>query len=498
MKSNVLLCCLSPLLVASCSSNKGKTPLAKEKKQPNVLFICIDDLRTELGCYGFSQAKTPHLDGLAAEGSLFFHQYASVPTSGASRASMLTGRLPRDTKDVSNDAAEFRLTYKPEGKVPETFVHQLKRNGYYTVGIGKISHSADGYVYPYTKPKSDQLELPYSWNEMLFNAGKWGTGWNAFFAYANGSNRQSMNRQVKPYECADVPDEGYPDGLTAQMAVSKLDELAKKDQPFCLAVGFFKPHLPFNSPKKYWDMYDEDTISISPVPFIPTNVNKASLQNSGEFNGYKLGDENATLDKPVSEAYARKLRHAYMSCISYTDAQVGKVLTKLKALGLADNTIIVVWGDHGWHLGDMNVWGKHTIMETAVNSTFIMRVPGKKAGIKNKRIVSAVDIYPTLMELCNIKTPYTLDGKSFVSLLDHPNDPTWKDKAYSYFRNGISLRTKDYRYTYYYRQQQPVEELFQYKQDRFERENIATEHPAIVKQLRPLWKKGDTGLYTKK
>ena len=161
----------------------------KQRKRPNVLFICIDDLRRELGVYG-SEVITPNIDGLAAEGSLFLHHYAQVPTSGASRACMLTGCLPKNKNDLSNEACKIRLSSKAEGDEPETLFHQLKRNGYYTVGIGKISHYADGYLYGYSKPVSQKLELPYSWSEMLFDAGKWGTGWNAFFGYSDGSNRQ--------------------------------------------------------------------------------------------------------------------------------------------------------------------------------------------------------------------------------------------------------------------------------------------------------------------
>ena len=209
---------------------------------------------------------------------------------------------------------------------------------------------------------------------------QWETGWNAFFAYADGSNRQSRNRQVKPYEMGNVDDMGYPDGYTAQLAINKLDELAERKKPFFLAVGFFKPHLPFNAPKEYWDLYNENELPLSPTPFVPENVNKASLHNSGEFNGYRLGDEAASLERPVSDNYARKLRHAYYACISYLDAQVGKLLDELDKLNLTNNTIVILWGDHGWHLGDQLVWGKHTIFERALKSAFIIRAPGQQSG----------------------------------------------------------------------------------------------------------------------
>src|SRR5690606_23317684 len=360
----------------------GQTPVSSLER-PNVLFIAIDDLRAELGCYGNEVIQSPHLDGLAARGVAFRNQFVTVPTCGASRYSLLTGKLPRSRRELSNSIFEARRAAAARAKQkagaenqPESFIEQFRRNGYYTVGIGKISHSADGYIYGYTNPKGTELELPHSWDEMLMDAGKWGTGWNAFFAYADGSNRNDLKNQVKPYEKAEVNDEGYPDGLTAALAVGKLRELADRDQPFFLGVGFFKPHLPFNAPAKYWDIYDESDIPITPSPDLPEKVHRASLHPSDEFNRYLLGEEKASLDKPVSDAYARKVRHAYYASVSYTDAQVGKVLAELERLGLDKNTIVVVWGDHGWHLGDHRVWGKHTIFDWALRSAFIVRAPG--------------------------------------------------------------------------------------------------------------------------
>jgi arylsulfatase A-like enzyme len=472
-------------LLPACEDNE---------KKPNVLFICVDDLRRDLGCYG-SVVKSPHIDKLAENGSLFYRHYALVPTSGASRAGMLTGMFPRDKADLSNEACRTRLSGRPETEQPETMFHHLKRNGYHTVGIGKISHYADGLLYGYTDPTGTSYELPHSWDEILFDAGQWRTGWNAFFGYADGTNRQSRNKQVKPYECADVADEGYPDGITAGLAVKKLKELSTKDEPFCLVVGFFKPHLPFTAPEKYWDLYDEDSIPLSPVPFIPENCHPVALHESAEFNGYQSGEEKASLEKPLSDAYARKLRHAYYACISYVDAQIGTVLDALEESGQADNTIVILWGDHGWHLGDHSVWGKHTLFDPSLGSAFIVSAPGRKKGIKNNRIVSSVDIYPTLMDLCGVAVPDGTDGKSFVSLLDSPDDENWEDVAYSYFRNGISMRTPQYRMSKYFTSGEKVTELYEYKRDFFEYKNIADEKPEVVHELESLWEKGNTLRY---
>ena len=192
----------------------------------------------------------------------------------------------------------------------------------------------------------------------------------------------------------------------------------------------------------------------------------------------------------VSDEYARKLRHAYFACVSYMDAQVGKVLDALEASGKMDNTIIILWGDHGWHLGDLRVWGKHTLHETSLSSALVIKAPQCKPGIKNNRIVSSIDIYPTLMELCKISLPKGLDGHSFATLLNNPDNPKWTEAAYSYYRNCITLRTPEYRLTRYNKKGETITELYQYGPDRIERKNIAQENPHIVKKLLPLWEKG--------
>ncbi|WP_225975152.1 sulfatase-like hydrolase/transferase [Anseongella ginsenosidimutans] len=329
-------------LVSCCfpASSYGQ----QQKSRPNILFIAVDDLRPDLGCYGNDLIHSPNLDLLASRAVVFRNQFVTVPTCGPSRFSLLTGRLPRSQQDLSNAIFEIRREDSADTVRPESMVEQFRRNGYYTVGIGKISHSPDGYIYGYTEPKGNELELPASWDEMLLDAGKWGTGWNAFFGYADGSNRNDRKKQVKPYEKGAVNDLGYPDGLTASLAIEKLQELAGKKQPFFLGIGFFKPHLPFNAPQKYWDLYEEANIPLTPSPGIPENVNMESLHGSAEFNQYQLGEERASLSQPLSDGYARKLKHAYFASVSYVDAQIGRVLDRLHELDLDKNTIIVVWG----------------------------------------------------------------------------------------------------------------------------------------------------------
>jgi len=467
--------------------------------RPNVLFIMVDDLRVnDLSGYGGHAMITPNIDALASQACLFTKQFVTVPTCGASRCSILTGMRPRKFIELDNGAIAGTISKQAKTAMPETFIDNLRRNGYYTVGIGKISHSPDGYEYPYTAPRSNQLELPYSWDEMLFNPGKWQTGWNAFFGYANGTNRNTLKSQVKPYESADGNDDVYPDGLSADIAVKKLRELANKNQPFFLSVGFIKPHLPFNSPKKYWDLYNESKIALTPSPGIPANINKKSLHQSNEFNSYRLGDEKASLQKPVSDDYARKLKHAYFAAASYTDALIGKVLGELKQLKLEKNTIIILWSDHGWHLGDDLVWGKHTLFDWALRSVLLVKTPEMYKGSTCNKIISSVDIYPSLMELCGIQMPHTTDGISFVKLLKTPTKRDWKNLAFSYFNNGISVRTTQYRLTKYFRKEEPTVELYDHTRDPYENNNIANTNPELVEKLMKLLEKGDNGVYDKK
>lgn len=517
MKNIFTLCSLT-LLALSCQ---------KPEQKPNLLFIAVDDLRPELNCYGADYIQSPNLDQLASEGYLFTNHYVSVPTCGASRFSLLTGNYPVSTVQAGNEACHREISGKPETERPESWVHQLRRNGYYTIGIGKISHYVDGLLYGYTDSVGTEWELPHSWDEMLFDPGKWGTGWNAFFGYADGENRQSLNRQVKPYESAPVEDTGYPDGLTTQLAIKKLQALAVRSKrapdsrdssraivtpalsrglpentPFLLAIGYFKPHLPFNSPQKYWDLYNEDSIPLSPIPFIPEGISKASLHGSGEFNGYQLGDEKASLNGPVSDEYARKLRHAYAACVSYIDAQIGMVLDELERLGLDENTNVIIWGDHGWHLGDQLVWGKHTIFDWATRSTLLILpktqdLRPKTQDLRHKidAIVGTVDLYPTIMELCGVEMPYAGDGESLIPLMENPEMSTWEGAKFSYFRRGISLRTDRYRLTKYFREQEPTIELYDHFEDPYESRNVAELYPEIVDSLMVIWEKGNNGIY---
>ena len=475
----------------------GCSPVEKNKSKqtPNILFIAVDDLRPELGIYGNTTVKTPNIDRLAKSGSYFKRHYVHVPTCGASRYSLMTGLRPKKPVHLRNDVFYKETANRPEKKRAESFVHHLRRNGYTTVGIGKLGHSVDGKVYKYEEQPSETMEMPHSWDRFVFNSGKWKTGWNAFFGYANGKNRQSLKNQVKPYESADVSDEGYPDGLILASALNELKELKKQRKPFFLGVGFFKPHLPFNAPKKYWDLYDRTKIPIAPDPFIPQGVNPLSVGGMGEFNSYKLTDEKPNLKQAISEDYARKLIHGYYASISYVDALIGKLIHGLESMGLSKNTMIVLWGDHGWHLGNDLKWGKHSLFERSLRSALIIKLPNN-GNIQNEitEVVETVDIYPTLLEFSGVSPPYELEGESLLGLIK-AKDSVWKNRAFGYFNNGISLRTDRYRLTKFFRTEKPDVELFDHLMDPEENKNIAASNEEIVNLLLPVLKKNTPRFY---
>lgn len=456
-------------LVACANKPAEKTPTEK----PNILFICIDDLRAQLGAYGHDYMITPNLDKLAGESRLFNRHFVQVPTSGPSRCCMLTGQNVKEIAHIKHHHLRETLAGTPEPEHPETFVHYLKQNGYYTLGMGKVSHSDIG-----CKGK----EIPHSWNEFVLDPNSPWKNVGLLHAYGNGEGREKGN--PKPaYQNLDVEDEGYPDGRMANMATAQLERLAKKKQPFFMAVGFYKPHLPFCAPKKYWDMYDHDKIALSPNPDLPEGVSPVFLHDSKEFFEQYSHPEYGAAGKRLSDEYARKVIHANYAAITYTDAQVGKVMRKLKELGLDKNTIVVVWGDHGWHLGDHTIWGKHSTFERALNSTLMVKTPDmKQKGVPTDGLVASVDIYPTLCDLVGLPAPSGLDGQSFTQLLDNPSNKG-KDAVMSYWRNILSMRTDEYRMAVFNNGQKQEVMLFDHDTDPNETKNIAKDNPIVVEHL---------------
>jgi len=368
---------------------------------------------------------------------------------------------------------------REEPEVPESFAHLFRRNGYYTAAIGKISHTPDGKLYSYEGEGDGAPEMPFSWDEATGPVGKWKTGWNAFFGYSDGSNRNMERGAYPAFERAAVPDTSLPDGVIAMDAVQKLREI--KDNPFFLAVGFFKPHLPFTAPEKYWALYDDLEMNLSPNPEHPEGVRDVSLHRSSEmFNNYGPHASVGGVGVRIDDAHAHTLRQAYYASVSYVDAQVGKVLDELDALGLSDNTIVVVWGDHGWHLGDHTIWGKHTTFERSLKSVLMIRVPGmKQPGVPAEGIVESLDIYPTLAELAGLQAPEDLTGASLVPLLEDPSH-AGKNTAYGYWRGRRTLRTDRYRITEH---EDGAVELFDHENDPYETSNVAEDEAEVVQEL---------------
>ena len=472
--------------VAAALSPLGRAVAGEgAKARPNVLFIAVDDLRPELGCYGSRHIRTPNIDKLAKSARLFKRHYIQSAVCGPSRCSLLTGR-----RLWSWDCWKSARKLKTEPSAAVSFPHLFRRGGYRTVCIGKISHLPGGV----TDPAQKRHEVPFSWDLSYAPIGKWKDPWGAFFCYADGSVREygyGRNKTDTPaFECADVADEGYADGLNAREAIKQLGDLKSRGKPFLLAVGFYKPHLPHNAPKKYWDMYDPDKIPLAPNRQPPRNVDAdISLHPSFELTGHYAWPGGKG---KITDAQARNQRHAYFACVSYMDAQVGKVLGELKRLGLDRNTIVVLWGDHGWHLGEHGIFGKQTNFEIAARSPLIVRMPDMpRAGKSTDALAETVDIYPTLAELCGLKPPADLPGVSLKPLLDDPAR-RGKDGAFSFFGRGRyfgrTLRTDRYRIVEWSdrRKKLPAKiELYDHRTDPGENTNIAgnAENKKLVQKL---------------
>ncbi len=503
---------LQSAAVGACAvSMAAGASRATAKRTRNVLFICVDDLRPQLPCYGKDFMVTPNLDRLAAESLVFDKHFVQAPTCGASRCSLLTGMRPQTIQALTNSA--FDAMPREDMGRPNSLPDLFRRNGYTTVSVGKVTHSPNGRRCPkpsrkvdaagnmiYDGPADRESELPLAWDRVYAPTGEWGDPWSAFFGYAGGKTRNYGEEKTPACEAANVPDTGYPDGLIAEAAIQELNAL--QHNPFFLAVGFYKPHLPFCSPRKYWDLYDRASLPLPEHRDPPKNVDlKLSLNRNSELvNNY------AALNSPeeATEAETRLLRHGYFACVSYVDALIGKVLGELDRLDLRENTAVVVWGDHGFHLGDLYVWGKHTTFDFSLRSPLIMSLPGIAGqGSHIPAVVESLDIYPTLAEYCGLTPPAGLDGASLLPCLE---DGAYHDKkgAYGYWKRGeykaITLRTPEYRIVEWTDAAGAVVqvELYDHKNDPGETVNIADAHPGVkanlLQQLRD--DHADNSLYT--
>lgn len=462
--------------------------IAAEKKPLNVLFIPVDDLKPTIGCFGDSIAKTPNIDRIAAKGTVFLRAYCQQAVCSPTRSSLLTGRRPDSTK-VYDLVTHFRTALPDVVTLPQHF----KNNGYYVRGVGKVYHS--GYDDPksWSAPWENTTGKAYGPEELediakrLAEAKKKGV---------DTSKRQNQVRG-RPASAPDVPDDFLNDGATAARGLELLREAKAKNQPFFLSVGFLKPHLPFVAPKKYWDLYDASKFHVFPSDTKPP---QGSPEYAAQFGGELRTYNTMPKSGPIPQDEARKLVHGYYAAVSYMDAQVGRLLDELDKLGLAENTVVILWGDHGWHLGDHGIWCKHTNYEQATRAAMLMSAPGQKApGKKCDALVEYADIYPTLAEVCGLPKPDGVEGHSFAPLLDDPAK-SWKVAAFSQYPRakgkdpvmGYAVRTDRYRYVEWKKKDGSVDavELYDMQTDPGELVNIAAKpeskdvlarHAAILK-----------------
>ncbi|MBR9804052.1 sulfatase [bacterium] len=440
-----------------------------EAASPNVLFIAVDDLRVELNCYGQKHVLSPNIDKLASEGTLFERAYCQQTVCNPSRASLLTGLRP-DTLRVWDLPTHFRMNRPDTVTLPQLF----KSSGYHAQCVGKIFHN---WVQEDWKGDEASWSVP------------------SVLHYANhyhdtpkidGPLPPSSASGENGIECRDVPDNAYYDGRVAEVAIDALDEISREEKPFFLAVGFWKPHTPFNAPKKYWDLYDRDEIPVPEHVTPPTDVPEVALTSSR----YK--------DGPDTE-YLRELHHGHLAAIAYLDAQVGKVLAKLDETGLRDNTIVVFWSDHGLHLGEHGLTRKTTAFELDAGVPMIIATPEHTAGQRTDALVELLDLYPTLADLCGLDAPEDLEGVSLRPVLENPKADV-KEVALTqtprpnYLKGklpelmGYSIRTDRYRYTEWRDFQSgeaQARELYDHQTDPLEMTNLAghDEHAKLIKKL---------------
>lgn len=474
-------------------SGKAGSPPTVSLSNPNVLFIAIDDLRPELGCYGDKHIISPNIDSLAKSGIRFDRAYCQQAICGPSRASIMTGLRPDSTR-VHGNHIHFRDHYPDIITLPQHF----KNNGYHTRAMGKIYHG----VFPKgsSRTVADTFGDAPSWSIPAFRPGP------RYYYTEEGINaaKEVFRKIYQPKdpgpddwtrklvfgpatEAPDIDDSVLYDGQVADRAVASIAELSRNPaQPFILAVGFIKPHSPYIAPKKYWDLYDPRKIGIAGQIDFPEDVPRIALHGSGELRRYT----DQVKSGPIPDDQQRRVKHAYYACISYIDAQVGRVLQALDEHNLSDNTIVVLWGDHGYHLGEQNLWGKTTNFELDTRVPLIIRAPGRAGnGANSKALVELVDLYPTLADLCNLPVSPMLEGSSLAPLLDDPGR-RWKSAAFSQYTRGktrgYSLRTDTHRYTEWRKEGKVTDrELYKYEDSSYpiEPENLAAREKGFAGEL---------------
>lgn len=432
--------------------------------KPNILFICVDDLRPELKSFGADYIHSPHIDALAERGRAFTRHYVQAPTCGASRYALLTG-----TYGPAGNGALFQRSKNI--KYP-SLPGYLRENGYTTVSVGKVSHHPGGRGGPEWNDAA-QPEMPNSWDRHLLPSEKWQhpRGW--MHGLANGEIRKNA-KDMDLFQAFDGPDESYPDGPAVNETLKQLDQLAADKKPFFLATGILRPHLPFGAPAKYLEHYKD--AKLPPIPHPEKPEGKTTWHGSGEFMKYNRWGKDPRKDRE----FATEVRRHYAACVTYADAQVGKIIQQLNDLGLAKNTIIILWGDHGWHLGEHAIWGKHALFEESLRSPLIVISPEvKKPGTISKAVAETIDLFPTLCDLTGLKKPGYLDGDSLLPQLKDAGAPS-DNAAISYSNRARTLRTATHRLIAH---KDGHLELYDHTTPEGETKNLAKEEPGLAKKL---------------
>ncbi|QDU89574.1 Choline-sulfatase [Pirellulimonas nuda] len=443
-------------------------------RRPNVLLICVDDLRPELGCYGVDYIHSPNIDRLAARGRVFHRHYVQAPTCGASRAALLTGRYGGRTNSALFERAA-RSAEEP-GSVSPSMPAWFRKHGYTTVAVGKVSHHPGGKGGDRWNDPS-KSEMPDAWDACVAPSGPWKDprGWMHGLAHGEirGEAKPGGGVEMDVMQSVEGPDSIYPDGIAIDEALARLERLATDEQPFFLAVGVLRPHLPFGAPAEYLARYADVELPATPHPSKPPG--RTTWHRSGEFMQYDRDGRDPNTDAQFAVA----VRKHYAACVSYADAQVGRLLDALERTGSADETLIVLWGDHGWHLGEHAIWGKHALFEESLRSPLIVAYPGlPRPGESTDAIVESIDLFPTLCELARLPMPGFVHGASLTPILEDPTSAG--SPAVSYSPNAETIRTNRRRLVLHH---DGYCELYDHTTPEGETKNVAEERAGVVRRL---------------
>lgn len=453
-------------------------------ERPNVLMVLVDDLKPALGCYGDATAKTPNIDALASRGMRFDLAFCNQSVCAPSRFNLMLG-----ARSTSTGLYGLGNRLRDALPVAVTLPQYFAKHGYRTESLGKvfhIGHGNEGDPISFSVPHFHEKVIEYLVPEST--EGGQLTREEAYFTNQKLGNIRALPRGAA-YESPEVKDEAYADGRVANEAIKRLESAAEKDAPFFITVGFARPHLPFSAPKKYWDLYDPAKLPLPSYEEVPEGSPRCAKKRGGEISNY--APVPVKRDVVFTPELKRNLIHGYYASVSYADAQIGKVMGALDRLKLKENTLIVLWGDHGFHLGDLGIWTKHTNYEQANRIPIVFVAPGvAKAGSATRQPAETVDIYPTLVELAGLpepKVPQPFDGKSLVPVLKDPKARV-RDHAYHAYpksKMGRAIRTERYRLVEWTKEGQPTEyELYDYETDPGEKANHAAAKPEIVEKLK--------------